>query len=131
VNIIVTKYNYFGYTLGHYENNYIFIKNNWQKVLRYGPACIIFVVLNNKQKIKMEKKLLKKQRLFLSLVETMSLYKDSENKKDKIFYARTFVSATDIMLSLHEQGVKEETHPVFKTAMDQYRYWAKPINELI
>jgi hypothetical protein len=35
------------------------------------------------------------------------------------------------MLSLHEQGVKEETHPVFKTAMDQYRYWAKPINELM
>jgi len=35
------------------------------------------------------------------------------------------------MLSLHEQGVKEETHPVFKLAMEQYRYWAKPINELI
>lgn len=79
----------------------------------------------------MEKKLLKKQRLFLSLVETMSLYKDSENKKDKIFYARTFVSATDIMIYLHENGVTEETHPLFKTAMDQYRYWAKPINELI
>jgi len=79
----------------------------------------------------MEKKLLKKQRLFFSLVETMSLYKDSENKKDKILYARTFVSATDLMISLHEQGVKEETHPVFKLAMDHYRYWAKPINELI
>ena len=78
----------------------------------------------------MEKKLLKKQRLFLSLVETMSLYKDSENKKDKIFYARAFVSATDIMIYLHEQGVKEETHPVFKEAMEQYRYFAKPI-ELI
>ena len=84
-----------------------------------------------KQKIKMGKTLLEKQRLFLSLVETMSLYKYSENKKDKVFYARTFVSATDIMLSLHEQGVKEETHPVFKLAMEQYRYWAKPINELI
>ncbi len=79
----------------------------------------------------MEKKLLEKQRLFLSLVETMSLYKDSENKKDKVFYARAFVFATDIMLSLHEQGVKEETHTLFKTAMIQYRYWAKPINELI
>ena len=79
----------------------------------------------------MKKTLLEKQRLFLSLVETMSLYKDSENKKDKFFYARTFVFATDIMLSLHEQGVKEETHPVFKLAMEQYRYWAKPINELI
>ena len=67
----------------------------------------------------MEKKVIEKQRLFLSLVETMSLYKDSENKKkDKVFYARTFVSATDLMISLHEQGVKEETHPVFKLAMD-------------
>lgn len=79
----------------------------------------------------MKKTLLEKQRLFLSLVETMSLFKDSENEKDKIFYARTFVSATDIMLSLHEQGLKEETHPVFKLAIEQYRYWAKPINELI
>jgi hypothetical protein len=85
----------------------------------------------NQTKIKMEKTLLEKQRLFLSFVQTMSLFKDSENKKDKLFYARTFVSATDLMLSLHEQGVKEETHPVFKLAMDQYRYWAKPINELI
>ena len=75
--------------------------------------------------------LLERQRLFLSFVQTMSLFKDSENKKDKVFYARTFVSATDIMIYLHENGVTEETHPLFKTAMDQYRYWAKPINELI
>ena len=47
---IVSKCNYFGYIFGHYENNYIFIKNKWQKVLKYGTACIIFVVLNNKQK---------------------------------------------------------------------------------
>ena len=99
--------------------------------MKYGTACIIFVVLNNKQKIKMEKTLLEKQKLFLSLVETMSLFKDSENKKDKLFYARTFVSATDLMIDLHDQGAKEETHPLFKTAMIQYRYWAKPINELI
>jgi hypothetical protein len=85
----------------------------------------------NQTKIKMEKTLLEKQRLFLSFVQTMSLFKDSENKKDKLFYARTFVSATDIMIYLHEQGVKEETHPLFKTAMAQYLYWAKPINELI
>ena len=26
---------------------------------------------------------------------------------------------------------KGKTHPVFKLAMEQYRYWAKPINELI
>ena len=31
----------------------------------------------------MEKKKLEKQRLFLSLVETMSLYKDSEKKKKR------------------------------------------------
>lgn len=79
----------------------------------------------------MEKTLLEKQRLFLSLVETMSLFKDSENKRDKVFYARAFVSATDIMIYLHENGVTEETHQLFKSAMDQYRYWAKPINELI
>lgn len=80
----------------------------------------------------MKKKLLEKQRLFLSLVETMSLYKDSENKKDKVFYARTFVFATDLMISLHEQGAKEENHPLFEAAMNQYRYlyWAIPINEL-
>ena len=49
---MLTKCNHFGYTLGYYENNYIYSKNNWQIVLRYGPACIIFVVLNNKQKHK-------------------------------------------------------------------------------
>jgi len=91
---------------------------------------IIFTVLNNKKNKKMKRTLLEKQRLFLSLVETMSLFKDSENEKDKIFYARAFVSATDIMLSLHKQGVKEETHPVFKLAIEQYRYWAKPISKL-
>ena len=92
-----------------------------------GPHVLSLYQQNSN---KMKKTLLEKQRLFLSLVETMSLYKDSENKKDKVFYARTFVFATDIMLSLHEQGVKEETHPVFKLAMEQYRYWSKPINEL-
>ena len=47
---MLTKCNHFGYTLGYYENNYIYSNNNWQKVLRYGPACIIFVVylLTNK-----------------------------------------------------------------------------------
>jgi hypothetical protein len=44
----------------------------------------------------MEKKLLEKQRLFLSLVETMSLYKDSENKKDKVFY-KIFADIVKIM----------------------------------
>ena len=80
----------------------------------------------------MKKKLLKKQRLFLSLVETMCIFKDSESIKDKVFYARTFVAATDLMISLHEQGAKEENHPLFEAAMNQYRYlyWAIPINEL-
>ena len=26
------------------------------------------------------------------------------------------------------KGKGKETHPVFKLAMEQYRYWAKPIN---
>ena len=47
---MLTKCNHFGYTLGYYENNYIYSNNIWQKVLKYGTACIIFVVLNNKQK---------------------------------------------------------------------------------
>jgi len=49
---IVSKCNYFGYIFGHYENNYIFIKNKWQKVWIRGCKGIIFEVLNNKQKIK-------------------------------------------------------------------------------
>ena len=46
----------------------------------------------------------------------MSLLKIQKTKRQD-FYARTFVSATDLMIDpLHEQGVKEETHPVFKIA---------------
>ena len=53
---IVTKCNYFGYTFGYYENNYIYSKNNWQKVWIRGCKGIIFEVylLTNKN-IKYEK----------------------------------------------------------------------------
>ena len=59
----------------------------------------------------MEQNVIEKQRLFLSLVETMSLFQRLRKQKDKLFYARTFVSATDLMIDLHDQGAKEEnTH---------------------
>ena len=47
---MLTKCNHFGYTLGYYENNYIYSNNNWQKVLIRGCKGIIFVVylLTNK-----------------------------------------------------------------------------------
>jgi len=69
------------------------------------------------------KNLLQKQQTLSSMVNSMSNFKNEGSKRCREIYEYYKVRCCQLIEELRAEGVKEETHPIFKNAVTSYNYW--------
>lgn len=70
------------------------------------------------------KTLLEKQRQLCNLVDGLGDSKTRGTKRSTEMWKEDSKRASVLIAELRKDGVKEETHPFFKIAVNTYNYWA-------